>query len=137
MGRVFSLTITAVALAVVWVTASASTGYTTVADLKALGKAAGLTGATYRLSSIDGGSCLVAKSAKPIRGAATVKLDTDCDNLAPGLSRVRFWRERADGAIEFTGEAGEALAAFAVVEGSDYESVRPRSPVLRLTRDRG
>lgn len=133
MGRVSSLALTACALAITWIVASAGRGNTKVDELQVLAKAAGLKGEIYRLSSVDGGSCLVAKASKMLGGAAVLNAEPECEALLPGIARARYWRERADGTVEFTGEAGDALAAFSVGDGVDYESFRPRSPLLSLS----
>jgi len=134
MGKILSLLFTAGAMALVWVVASANSGSTKTDDLRAVARSIGLAAEVYRLSSPEQrGSCTVTKGARVSRGVAKLAVDPACDALLPGMNRVRYWRERSDGSVEFTGEGGDALAAFAVADGVGYEPFRPRSPLLSLS----
>jgi hypothetical protein len=93
------------------------------------------SGKVFRLSSVESSaSCEIVKGKAQRSGRAPLTVDPACERVLPGMSRVRFWREKPDGSIDFTGEAGEALATFAAGKGVAYESFRPRTPQLRLTK---
>ncbi|MGE0279434.1 MAG: hypothetical protein AB7P20_02310 [Rhizobiaceae bacterium] len=105
-------------------------------DLQTTASIARPSGEVFRLSSVDeGGSCQVIKGKTQRSGRSSLTVDPACDKVLPGMSRVRFWRERPDGSIDLTGEAGESLATFAVGDGFAYESFRPRTPLLRLSSE--
>lgn len=134
MGRLLPLGLTAMAMAAVWVVASANSGNTMVPELKAQAEAVGLRGAIYKVKSPEvRGECLIARGTKVTRGVYNLEIDPSCDALMSGMTRVRQWRERADGSVEFVGEGGDTLAAFGVGDGVDYESFRPRTPLLMLS----
>lgn len=92
-------------------------------------------GQVFRMSLVEAdGSCHIVKG-KAQSGRSPLTVDPACDRVLPGASRVRFWREKADGSVDFTGEAGESLATFAAGAGRTYESFRPRTPLLRLSAE--
>jgi len=94
------------------------------------------SGTVFRLSSIEAdASCEIVKGKTQRSGRSPLTVDPACDQVLPGMSRVRFWREKPDGSVDFTGEAGEALATFGVGDGLAYESFRPRTPLLRLSSE--
>lgn len=88
----------------------------------------------YKLTSYETGAvCFIEKGVRVERGIFTAKPAENCTALLPGLSRVRFWHEKAAGVVELTGQGGEAMAAFAESDGRGYESFRPRAPFMALT----
>ncbi len=94
------------------------------------------SGEVFRLSSIEAStSCEIVKGKAQRSGRSPLTVDPACDRVLPGMSRVRYWREKPDGSVDFTGEAGEALATFAIGDGTAYESFRPRTPLLRLSTE--
>jgi len=105
-------------------------------DLQTTASIARPSGETFRLSSVGGGmSCQIVKGRNQRSGRAPLQVAPNCELLLPGMSRVRFWREKPDGSVDFTGEAGEALATFSAGDGVEYESFRPRTPLLRLSTE--
>ncbi|MGO4831621.1 hypothetical protein AB4144_04885 [Rhizobiaceae sp. 2RAB30] len=56
----------------------------------------------------------------------------DCDEVMPGLSDVRYWREEADGSVLFGSVGGVTMAAFAQADGAGYESFAPRHPLMAM-----
>lgn len=94
------------------------------------------SGEIFRLLSVDeGASCEVIKGKTQRSGRSPLTVDPACDQILPGMALVRFWRERPDGSVDLTGEAGESLATFAVGDGFAYESFRPRTPLLRMSAE--
>jgi hypothetical protein len=87
----------------------------------------------YLLRSVDNLSCKVIRGGT--EGAYTLRADPDCERLLPGLSKVRFWRERDDGAIVFSREGADDLVAFGAADGVAYESFRPVSALISLAAD--
>jgi hypothetical protein len=105
-------------------------------DMQATASIGQASGEIFRLSSIEtGASCQVVKGKLQRSGRSPLTVDPACETVLSGLNRVRFWREKPDGSVDLTGEAGEALATFAVGDGVDYESFRPRTPLLRLSAE--
>lgn len=85
----------------------------------------------FRLVSGDS-SCVVVKSVAANDAPAGLSAGRDCDDVMPGLSGVRFWREQADGSVLFGSVAGVTMAAFAQADGAGYESFAPRRPLMAL-----
>jgi hypothetical protein len=134
MRRFPALTAIAVAIAGIWVVSSTSEGQTTTEVDPMTTASIEAAGDVFRMRSSELDlSCRIAKGKKVAGGLSTVTLERGCDAILPGLSRVRFWREKLDGSVELTGEGGDTLAAFSVADGVDYESFRPRSPLITLS----
>lgn len=92
---------------------------------------AGLASERFRLVSGDS-SCVVLRSAAMGTAPAGLTAGHDCDEVMPGLSDVRFWREEADGSVLFGSVGGVTMAAFAQADGAGYESFAPRHPLMTL-----
>ncbi len=84
----------------------------------------------YLLRSAGNLSCKVIRGGS--EGAYTLRAGPDCERLLPGLSKVRFWQERDDGAIVFSRDGADELVAFAAADGAAYESFRPASALISL-----
>lgn len=94
-------------------------------------------GQQFRLASAESSTaCTVTKGKRVSFGVYQVSAGPACQALMPGMARVRFWRQKSDGVVEFKGEGGETLAAFAESGGQVYESFRPRAPFMTLTRQK-
>lgn len=80
------------------------------------------------------GHCEIDKGRVVINGLASVIIHGACENVLPGASRIRYWRDREDGSVELIGEGGtETLVTFGVGDGADFESYRPIAPLVSLT----
>ena len=55
-----------------------------------------------------------------------------CDDVLPGLSKMRFWLEAADGTVTLSEDGKRASVVFALADGVAYESVEPRMPLMSL-----
>ncbi|WP_274627711.1 hypothetical protein [Arvimicrobium flavum] len=131
MRAVSTLGMIAGSMAVLWVVASATDGNTTAGE--AVLDPAGLSPATYRMSSVKAQtSCNVAKS-RGHGGVAVLEPEPGCEQVLPGVTRAAVWRERSDGSVEFEARDGEALVAFSVADGVAYESFAPREALITLT----
>lgn len=132
MGRLVSLSFTVVTMAAVWMVTSANSANTGGAEFS-VGAILPRVGVAFQMKSPElRGACTVTRGAKVSRGLYALKVDPACSTLLPGIERVRRWHERSDGSVEFIGEGGDTLAAFGMGDGVDYESFRPRSPMLTL-----
>lgn len=86
----------------------------------------------YRLVANGEQACTVVRGAPLDGGLSELRPSPGCEKLMPGLSRARFWREREDGAVAFSADGTDEIAAFASADGEGYESFRPMAPVLSL-----
>lgn len=90
-------------------------------------------GQVFKLASPEAStSCMVVKGEALSPGYASLKVNPGCDEVYGGLSRARFWRERADGSIAFMDSDNAPIAEFAFGDGVDYESYLPASAMLSL-----
>ena len=55
-----------------------------------------------------------------------------CDEVLPGLSRVQYWQEAADGTVTWSADGKTAAVVFGLGDGVAYESVEPRMPLMAL-----
>ena len=75
--------------------------------------------------------CIVEKTA----GAGPLKhvmVARACDDVLPGLSRMHYWLEAADGTVTLYEDGKRASVVFALADGVAYESVEPRMPLMSL-----
>jgi hypothetical protein len=56
----------------------------------------------------------------------------DCDGLLPGLSKMQYWREDADGTVTLSADGQTASVVFGLADGVAYESLEPRTPLMSL-----
>lgn len=85
----------------------------------------------YLLRTPGNLACTVVREKAIDGGAFTLRADLDCERLLPGLSQVRYWRERDD-VVVFSRDGTDDLLAFAVADGAGYESFRPASALISL-----
>ncbi len=87
----------------------------------------------FKLASPEAStSCMITRGEELTPGYAPLNVNKGCDEIHPGLSNVKFWREREDGSIAFMDAENSAVAEFAFGDGVDYESYQPASALLSL-----
>lgn len=91
---------------------------------------------TYRLTANgDEAACAVQRGAPVSDGLSRLDVAPDCRKLMPGIERVRFWREQADGSVAFSENGVDPIVTFGVADGDGYESYAPVAPLLALNSD--
>lgn len=91
---------------------------------------------TYRLTANgDEAACAVQRGAPASNGLSRLDVAPDCRKLMPGVERVKFWREQADGSVAFSENGVDPIVTFAVADGDGYESYAPAAPLLALNND--
>lgn len=91
---------------------------------------------TYRLTANgDEAACAVQRGAAVSDGLSRLKIAPDCRKLMPGIERVKFWREQADGSVAFSENGVDPIVTFGVADGDGYESYAPAAPLLALNND--
>jgi len=130
MGRLATLGMTAVAMATVWVMASSNTGKARTGSIVA--EETGLQSAYRVVSRTVAANCVADKGRSVETGTFQLDMSGNCAAISPALGEARFWRDKADGSVEFLGAGGETLAAFAAGDGVDYESFFPADPMMAL-----
>ncbi|MDX8455131.1 hypothetical protein RFM98_20450 [Mesorhizobium sp. VK9D] len=91
---------------------------------------------TYRLTANgDEAACAVQRGASVSDGLSRLDVAPDCRRLMPGIERVKFWREQADGSVAFSENGVDPIVAFGVADGDGYESYAPAAPLLALNND--
>jgi hypothetical protein len=86
----------------------------------------------FRLqASGDPAGCAIEKAigGGPLVGVSVAQ---DCDGLLPGLSKIRYWREDADGTVTLSADGKTASVVFGPADGVAYESLKPRAPLMSL-----
>ncbi|BCM16696.1 hypothetical protein [Mesorhizobium sp. J8] len=87
----------------------------------------------YRLTANgDEAACAVQRGARVSDGLSRLDVAPDCRKLMPGIERVKFWREQADGSVAFSENGMDAIVTFGVADGDGYESYAPAAPLLAL-----
>lgn len=82
-------------------------------------------------ASGDAATCLVEKAVGA--GALShVIVAPDCEAVMPGLSKIRYWREQADGTVALSPDGRTPTVVFGLADGVAYESVAPRAPLMAL-----
>jgi len=90
----------------------------------------------YRLTANgDEAACAVQRGAPVSDGLSLLSVAPNCRKLMPGIERVKFWREQADGAVAFSENGVEPSVTFGVADGDGYESYAPAAPLLALNND--
>jgi hypothetical protein len=96
------------------------------------------TSSDYRLTANgDEAGCAVRRGAPVSDGLARLNVAPDCRKLMPGIERVKFWREQADGSVAFSENGVDPIVTFGVADGDGYESYAPAAPLLALNSDSG
>ncbi|WFP63317.1 MULTISPECIES: hypothetical protein [unclassified Mesorhizobium] len=91
---------------------------------------------TYRLTANgDEAACAVQRGAEVSDGLSQLSVAPDCRALMPGIERVKFWREQADGTVAFSENGIDPVVTFSVADGDGYESYAPAAPLLALDND--
>lgn len=90
----------------------------------------------YKLTANgDEAACAVQRGAEVSDGLSRLSLAPDCRTLMPGIERVKFWREQADGTVAFSENGIDPIVTFSVADGDGYESYAPAAPLLALNSD--
>lgn len=118
-----------IAIAVKGVPPDATTASLFVSSAKA---ERAVAGNRFLLRSAGDLACEVVRGAARGRGIYALKPAADCERLLPGLSQVRFWRERDDAVVVFSRDGTDDLVTFAVADGVAYESFLPSSALISL-----
>ncbi|UCI07780.1 hypothetical protein [Mesorhizobium sp. B1-1-8] len=92
---------------------------------------------TYRLTANgDEAACAVQRGVEISEGLSQLTVAPNCRRLMPGIERVKFWREQADGSVAFSENGVDPIVTFSVADGDGYESYAPAAPLLALNNDR-
>ncbi|TIQ30283.1 MAG: hypothetical protein E5X48_29140 [Mesorhizobium sp.] len=95
-----------------------------------------VSSSTYRLTANgDEAACAVQRDAEVSDGLSQLSVDAGCSALMPGIERVKFWREQADGTVAFSENGIDPVVTFSVADGDGYESYAPAAPLLALDND--
>ena len=88
----------------------------------------------FRLVSTSGKvECLLAVGRAAEEGRMRpLRLAEGCLADNPGLAGARYWLDRPDGLIAFSGTNGNIVAEFAAADGAAFESYFPARPVMTL-----
>lgn len=86
-------------------------------------------------NSADSTGCSLAAGHAPEGGLRPLRLAPGCVADNPGLAEARYWLDRPDGTVAFSGADGRVLAEFAAADGAAFESYHPRLPVMTLFAD--
>jgi hypothetical protein len=91
---------------------------------------------TYRLTANGAeAACAVQRGAEVSDGLSLLRVAPNCRKLMPGIERVKFWREQADGSVAFSENGTDPVVTFSVADGDGYESYAPAAPLLSLNND--
>jgi len=91
---------------------------------------------TFSLTANGGeAACAVQRGARVSEGLSRLDIAPDCRKLMPGIERVKFWREQADGSVAFSENGVDPIVTFGVADGDGYESYAPSTPLLALNSD--
>ncbi|RVD55094.1 hypothetical protein EN828_14460 [Mesorhizobium sp. M2D.F.Ca.ET.185.01.1.1] len=83
----------------------------------------------------DEAGCAVHRGAEISNGLSLLNVAPNCRKLMPGIERVKFWREQADGSVAFSENGVDPIVTFGVADGDGYESYAPAAPLLALNND--
>ncbi|RWB23110.1 MAG: hypothetical protein EOQ40_02495 [Mesorhizobium sp.] len=87
----------------------------------------------YRLTANgDEAACAVQRGAELSDGLSLLRVAPNCRKLMPGIERVKFWCEQADGSVAFSENGTDPIVTFSVADGDGYESYAPAAPLLSL-----
>ncbi|RWJ99532.1 MAG: hypothetical protein EOR42_24900 [Mesorhizobium sp.] len=94
------------------------------------------TSGTYRLTANgDEAACAIRRGAEVSDGLSLLTVAPNCRRLMPGIERVKFWREQADGSVAFSVNGTDPVVTFSVADGDGYESYAPAAPLLSMNND--
>ncbi len=80
----------------------------------------------------DGTGCSLAAGHAPEGGPRPLRLAPGCVTDNPGLAEARYWLDRRDGTVAFSGADGRIVVEFAAADGAAFESYSPPQPVMTL-----
>ena len=87
----------------------------------------------YRLHVLgESESCRIEKGPAARGGDSQLLAGEKCAAIFPAIGRARAWRESDEGTVDFVDQSGGVVAAFAVADGSAYESFSPGLPIMAL-----
>lgn len=73
---------------------------------------------SYRLTANgDEAACAVKRGAEVSDGLSLLTIAPNCSKLMPGIERVKFWREQADGSVAFSENGIDPIVTFGVADG--------------------
>ena len=88
---------------------------------------------SFRLVSTSGGvGCSLAAGDATEDGLRPLRLAAGCAADNPALAQARYWLDRPDGTVAFSGADGRILAEFAAADGAAFESYHPPLPIMTL-----
>lgn len=88
----------------------------------------------YRLVG-EGTACTIYRGPLLGDGLNDLVIPAECNELMPGLSALRFWKEGSDGSVTFSSNGSDAPVLFAVADGVAYESYKPSRPLLSIVEE--
>lgn len=88
----------------------------------------------YRLIGEDA-SCIIHRGPPLGDGLNDLVVPAECNELMPGLSAMRFWKDEGDGSMAFSSNGWDAQVRFSVADGAAYESYKPSRPLLSIVED--
>src|SRR5688572_7205745 len=88
----------------------------------------------YRLVGEDA-SCTIHRGPLLGDGLNDLVIPAECNELMPGLSAMRFWKDEGDGAVAFSSNGWDAPVRFSVADGAAYESYKPSRPLLSIIEE--
>lgn len=88
----------------------------------------------YRLVGEDT-SCTIYRGPLLGDGLNDLVIPAECNEIMPGLSALRFWKEGSDGSVTFSSNGSDAPVLFAVADGVAYESYKPSRPLLSIVEE--
>jgi len=88
----------------------------------------------YRLVG-ENASCTIHRGPMLGGGLNDLVIPGECNELMPGLSALRFWKEGSDGSVTFSSNGSDSPVLFAVADGVAYESYKPSRPLLAIIEE--
>jgi hypothetical protein len=88
----------------------------------------------YRLIGGDA-YCTVHRGPLLGDGLSDLVVPAECNELMPGLSAMRFWKDEGDGEMAFSSNGWDAQVRFSIADGAAYESYKPSRPLLSLVEE--
>jgi hypothetical protein len=89
------------------------------------------TSERYRLVG-ESSSCTIYRGPLLGEGLNDLVIPAECNDLMPGLSALRFWKEGGDGSVAFSSNGSDTPLLFSVADGAAYESYKPSRPLLSI-----
>lgn len=88
----------------------------------------------YRLVGVNA-SCTIHRGPLLANRLNDLVIPPECNELMPGLSALRFWKEENDGLVAFSSNGSDTQVLFAVADGAAYESYKPSRPILSIIEE--